>query len=186
MKRSALFHSHQCHGASFTEHHGWTLPAFFQSPEAEAEAARTGVAIGDVSYRAKFESRTRPVRNGWTLGANHYLTIGEPPLDPPPGAIDVSSVYADFILAGPCGKDLLGKLTSLCLSDAALPNGACAQASVAHVHAIIFREDLPQTPAYSILISREYAESVWESMLHAGHEYHARPFGLQALSLLKA
>jgi glycine cleavage system aminomethyltransferase T len=186
MKRSALFHLQQRDGASFIEHHGWTIPAFFQPPETEAEGARVGVGVADISYRAKFEGRTRPERNGWFLGANHYLTVGDPPLDPPFGATDVSSVYANLLLAGPRGKDLLAKLTSLRLSGDALPSGACAQASVAHAHAIVLREDLTQTPAYHILISREYAESVWESILHAGHEYHLQPFGLKALELLRA
>jgi glycine cleavage system aminomethyltransferase T len=183
MKRSALFHLCRRDGASFMEHHGWTLPAFFQSPEAEAQGALARVGIADISYRAKFEGRTRPERYGWLLGANHYLTIGEPPLDPPSGATDVSSVYANLLLAGPRGEEVLAKLTSLRLSG--LPNGACAQASVAHAHAMVLREDLPQTPAYHILISREYAESVWESILHAGHEYHLQPFGLQALGRLR-
>src|ERR1700735_4767831 len=181
MKRSALFHVCRRSGASFAEHHGWALPAFVQPPETEASAARASVGIADISYRAKFEGRARPERNGWLLGANHYLTIGDLPLEPPSGATDVSSVYANVLVAGPRGQDLLGKLTSLRLSGDALPSGACAQASVAHAHAIVLREDLPQTPAYHLLISREYAESVWESILHAGHEFHLQPFGLKAL-----
>jgi glycine cleavage system aminomethyltransferase T len=186
MKRSALFHSCRLSGASFIEHHGWTLPAFFQAPEAEAGAARAGVGIADISYRVKFEGRTRPERNGWLLGARHYLTIGDPPLDSPPGATDVSSVYANLLLAGPRSQDVLSKLTSLRLAVDAFPSGTCAQANVAHAHAIVLREDLPDLTAYHLLISREFAESVWESILHAGHEYHLRPFGLQALELLKA
>jgi len=186
MKRSALFHLCQHHGANFMEHHGWTLPAFFQPPETEAKGARAGVGVADMSYRAKFEGRTRPDRNGWFLGADHYLTIGDPPLDAPPGATDVTSVYANLLLAGARSKDLLAKLTSLRLSADALPNGSCAQASVAHAHAIVLREDLAQTPAYHVLISREFAESVWESIGHAGHEYELCLLGLQALELLKA
>ncbi len=128
-----------------------------------------------------------PKRNGWLLGAHHYLTIGDPPLDPPSGATDVTSVYTNLLLAGPRSRDVLSKLTSLRLSDDALPTGGgCAQASVAHAHGTILREDFPQLPAYHLLISREYAESVWESILHAGHECHMRPFGLKALELLRA
>ena len=186
MKRSALFYLCQRDGASFIEYHGWMLPDFFHPPETEAEGARAGVGIVDISYRAKFEGRARPERNGWLLGANHYLTIGDPPLEAPFGATDVSSVYANLLLAGPHSQNLLAKLTSLRLSGDALPNGECAEANIAHAHAIVLREDLPQTRAYHVLISREYAESVWESMLHAGHEYHLHPFGLKALELLRA
>lgn len=185
MKRSALFHLCQRDSASFIEHHGWTLPAFYQAPETEAKETRAGVGLADISYRAKFEGRIAPVRQGWRLAANHYLTIGDPPLDPPAGATDVSSVYANLLLVGPRSRDVLSKLTSLRITDEALASGSCAQASVAHAHATVLREDFGQLPAYHVLVSREYAESVWESILHAGHEYHLRPFGLKALELLR-
>lgn len=184
MRKSALFYLHRRSGANFEEHHGWTLPASFQPAEAEAASVRAAVGLADISYRAKFDGKTAPERNGWRLGADHYLTIGDPPLGQPVGTTDVSSVYANLLLAGPHGGDVLAKLTSLRLS--AVPNMTCAQASLAHVHAILLHEDLRDAPAYHILISREYAESVWESILHAGHEYHLLPFGLKALELLKA
>ena len=186
MKRSALFHLHQRSGAVLGEYHGWAMAASFETPEAEAAAVRASAGLADVSYRAKFDGKNAPERNGWMLGARHYLTAGDPPLEAPPGATEVTSVYANLLLAGPKSRAVLGKLTSLRVSDDRLPNGACAQTSLAHVHAILLREDLPQTAAYHVLISREYAESVWEAMLHAGQEYHLRPFGWKALELLKA
>jgi glycine cleavage system aminomethyltransferase T len=53
------------------------------------------------------------------------------------------------------------------------------------VHAIVLREDIRSIPGFHILISREYAESVWEAIVHAGHEFHLQPFGLEALTLLR-
>lgn len=143
----------------------------------------SGVGLADISYRAKFESKIRPERLWWRLSSSLYLAIGEPPLDPPLEAVDVTSVYANLFLAGPHSRDVLAKLTSL--DCQALPNQSCGQASVAHAHAIVLREDLNSLPAFHLLISREYAESVWESILHAGHEFHLQPFGLQALQLLR-
>jgi len=29
-------------------------------------------------------------------------------------------------------------------------------------------------------VSREYGEAVWESIVHAGHEFHLCPFGFEA------
>jgi glycine cleavage system aminomethyltransferase T len=139
--------------------------------------------LADVSYRAKFESKTRPERQWWRLSSSLYLTIGEPPLDLPVEATDVTSVYANLFLAGPHSKDVLAKLTSL--NCESLPNQSCGQASLAHAHAIVLREDLGLLPAFHILISREYAESVWESIMHAGHEFHLQPFGLETLQLLR-
>lgn len=107
-------------------------------------------------------------------------------LPPPVYVTEVTSVYAQFLLAGPCCRQVLGKLTSLNLSETSLPDLACGQSRVAHVHAIILRHDLDGIPAYQLLVSREYGESVWDSVLHAGHEFHLAPFGLQAHQLLKA
>ena len=184
MKRSALYHLHVRSGATFTGHHGWEIPGSFSAPEAEASGARNSVGLADISYRAKFQSKSQPERYWWRLSSHHYLTIGEPPLDSPPDATDVTSVYANLLLAGPHSQNVLAKLTSL--NCERLPNQSCGQASIAHTHAIVLREDLTGVPAFHILVSREYSESVWESIVHAGHEFHLQPFGMKALQLLKA
>lgn len=185
MKRSALFHLHTRSGAHFIEHHGWEIPAWFSSPETEADGVRNGVGLTDVSYRVKFDSKMPPESGWYRLGSHHYLTIGEPTFDSPAGTTDVTSVYANLILAGPRSKDVLAKLTSLKLSEESLPNLSCGQANLAHIHTIMLREDLKRLPAFHILISRDYSESAWESIVHAGDEYHLRPFGLKALELLR-
>jgi glycine cleavage system aminomethyltransferase T len=185
MKRSALFHLHQLAGAKFVERHGWEMPFSFASPESERSQVREQVGLADLSYRAKFDTKTAPSRPFWALGKNHYLIVGEPPLSPPAGATDVTGVYAELLLAGPWSEAVLSKLTSLNLSDAAVPNLSCAQASLAHAHTIFLREDIRSIPGFRLLISREYAESAWEAIVHAGHEFHLQPFGLGALELLR-
>jgi glycine cleavage system aminomethyltransferase T len=55
---------------------------------------------------------------------------------------------------------------------------------VAHVPGIILRDDLGDIPAYHLLVSREYGESVWDAILHAGHEFHIAPCGLKALEFV--
>ena len=182
MKRSALFYLHRRAGARFIEHQGWELPASFLPPE--QEQVRESVGLADLSHLLKFDLKKQPQQQGWRLGTDHYLMLGESPLDPPLGAIDVSSVYTSFRLVGPRSRDVLNKLTSLNVSDAKLPNLSCAQASVAHAHAMILREDMGAIPAFHLLVSRDYGESVWESIVHAGHEFHLCPFGLQALQAL--
>jgi glycine cleavage system aminomethyltransferase T len=184
LKHSGLFYFHQRQGARFIEHRGWELPAFFSSPSEETADVRVNAGLADQSHLVKFDFDKEPPSNGWCLGANHYLMLAEPPLDPPPGAIDVSSVYACMLLAGPRSRDILSKLTSLNVSSAALPNLSCAQTLVAHAHAIVMRDDIASLPAVHLLVSRDYAESVWESIVHAGREFHLRPFGLLALGSL--
>jgi glycine cleavage system aminomethyltransferase T len=185
MKRSALFYLHSRAGAKFTERHGWGIPSRFTSPGSEVAHVCGHVGLADLSYRTKFDTKTEPEIPFWLLGRNHYFVVGEPPLDLPFGAIDVTSVYADLFLAGPWSKAVLGKLTSLNVSEATLPNLSCAQTSLAHVHTIVLREDLGLIPGFHLLVSREYGESVWDAIVHAGHEFHLQPFGLGALTLLQ-
>jgi len=184
IKRSALFRLHERLGAKFLQHQGWELPGSFHSSEDEAAEVRKSAGLADLSHLLKFDLQKQPQEKGWRLGANHYLMLGEAPLNLPAGAIDVSSVYSSFRLAGPRSRDVLNKLSSLNVSEASLPNLSCAQASVAHAHAILLREDIRSMPAFHLLVYREYGEAVWESIIHAGHEFHLRPFGLQALQLL--
>jgi glycine cleavage system aminomethyltransferase T len=183
MKRSALFHLHQRSRASFASYHGWEMPAAFSSPDEESAAVRSRVGLTDISYRTKFESKIQPKRQWWLLASAHYLSIGEPPVEPPLEATDVTSVYANLLLMGPRSKDVLAKLTSLDCES--LADQSCAQTGIAHVHAILLREDVHSLPAFHILVSREYAESLWQSILHAGHEFDLVPFGLRALDLLR-
>jgi glycine cleavage system aminomethyltransferase T len=184
MKHSALFHLHQRSRATFASYHGWEMPAAFSSPDEELAAVRSRVGLADISYRPKFESKMQPKQQWWRLASAHYLSIGEPPLEPPLDATDVTSVYANLLLIGPRARDVLAKLTSLDCES--LADKSCAQTSVAHTHAILMREDVNSLPAFHILVSREYSESVWESILHTGHEFDLAPFGLRALDLLRA
>jgi glycine cleavage system aminomethyltransferase T len=114
------------------------------------------------------------------------ISAAPPDLSLPPAVYvtDVTSVYCQLLLAGPRSRDVLRKLTSLNVGDGALPNLSCAQASVAHVHSTVLRDDINNIPAFHVLFSRESAESAWEAILHAGHEFQIVPFGLRALELM--
>lgn len=208
IRHPALFHTHREAGASLTGHHGWQVPAYFAGAEVEAEHLARSAALGDVSWMIKLDLKgdglemAPVVSDGrvWGLGRRHYLVTCEPAVSDAVSAqvrsgspassglpqqfhiTDVTSVYAQFLLAGPRSIDILRKLTSL--KVAALQNLACGQASLAHVHSTVLRDDLRKIPAYHILVSREYSESVWHAILHAGQEFQLSPFGLQALQLV--
>lgn len=174
---------------------------------------RRAAGLADLSWVLKFDLKGQgakdlpPLNQGlfsWPLAPLHFLVTCNPSarsplmealqelqgagsdlsLPPPLYITDVTSVYAQFLLAGPRCREILGKLTSLNLSDRALPDLSCGQSSVSHVHAIILRNDLEGFPAYHLLISREYGESIWESVLEAGEEFDLVPLGLQAQQLL--
>src|ERR1700746_1624475 len=158
MRLSALFYWHQQQGATFTQHQGWELPAYFLPVEQESAAVRKNAGLIDVSYLRKFDLQHEPHQKSWRLGAKHYFIIGDSPLNPPGPAIDVTSVYGCFRLIGPRSRDILSKLTSLNVSDVALANLSCGQASLAHTHTIVMREDIKSIPAFHLLVSRECGE----------------------------
>ena len=214
IKQTALFNTHQHSGASLIEHHGWQVPACFSNSEDEAARVRESVGVADVSWMLKFDLKGYGLKSplalgegafSWALGPLHALVTCDPSsrrevmdrfqglqtagadlaLPPPVYVTEVTSVYAQFLLVGPHCREVLSTLTSLNLSENSLPNLSCGQSSLAHVHAIILRQDLQGIPAYQLLVSREYGESVWEFVLHAGHEFHLSPFGLQAQQFLK-
>jgi glycine cleavage system aminomethyltransferase T len=185
MKRSALYTLHRRAGATFADYSGWELPAFFVSSEQEARQIRDGAGLADISYLSKSDFIREPQRPSWRLGANHYLSVSAPSPDASTAGIDVTSVYAALHLVGPRAQDVLGKLTSLNLSEAAFPDRRSAQASLAHVPAIFLREDVGALPAFYLVITRDYAESVWEAILHAGHEFNLCPSGLESLRSLQ-
>jgi heterotetrameric sarcosine oxidase gamma subunit len=175
---------------------------------------RESVGLADVSWMLKFDLKGYGLKNPpalgeeaflWVLGPLHCLVTSDPSiqdqvterlkelrtagadvsLPPPVYVTDVTSVYAQFLLAGPRCREVLSKLTSLNLSEGSLPNLTSGQSSLAHVHAIVLRKDIDRIPAYHLLVSREYGESVWDSLLHAGHEFYLSPFGLQAQQMLR-
>jgi glycine cleavage system aminomethyltransferase T len=209
VRQTPLFHKHEQSGASLMDHHGWRVPAYFTFAQKEAECLTNNAALSDVSWMVKLDlkgygMKTPPrLRNAreWCLGREHYLVTCLPgaeqdvltqlrdfqapqdlQLPPPVYVTDVTSVYAQFLLAGPQSRSVLRKLTSLNVT--ALANLGCGQASVGHVSGIVLRDDLGDIPAYHVLVSREYGESVWDAILHAGHEFHLARCGLKALEFV--
>jgi glycine cleavage system aminomethyltransferase T len=209
IRQTLLHHWHEQAGASLLDHHGWRVPAYFTWAQKEAEQLTKSAALSDLSWMVKLDLKgyglkTPPALTGaraWHLGPQHYLatcdpaaseavlaelrSVSAPPdlsLPPPVYITDVTSVYAQFLLAGPRSRDIMRKLTSLNVS--ALEKLACGQVSLAHAHSTVLRDDLERIPAFHILVSRDYGESVWEAILHAGHEFQLAPFGLKALEFV--
>ncbi len=192
------------------EHHGWQIASSFGNPSNEARRARESVGLADVSWMSKLNLQGsglksapdfRPEACSWLLARRQFLLTCEPSATAgvlnrlqqlqnadaasPIYVTDVTSAYTQLMLVGPRSREVLSKLTSLNLSEGARANLTCAQAGVAHVHAIVLRDDLSGIPAFRLLVGREYGESVWESILHAGQEFDITRFGLEAQKLLQ-
>jgi len=202
MKYSALASKHEALGAVWTDLYGWRMPAQFTSAEGETAQVRQGAGLADLSWMTKLDVKgsgvkTAPRLDGdaqtWVLGPLQLLLTCTPDrrdsvwerLCALAGVYvtDMTSAFAQFMLAGPRAGDTLRKLTSL--DVAALPDRQCAQGGVAHVRAIVLREDLGQLLAFHLLVGREYGEGVWEATAHAGHEFELIPFGATAGELLR-
>jgi glycine cleavage system aminomethyltransferase T len=213
IRQSPLAAVHRRLAAEMDDVHGWQLALRYTEPQTEAAAVRERAGLMDLSWVAKidlkgFALNAPPLVPStaacYHLGTTHYLAVCEPEERPslesairqmetaptaldlpqPVYATDVTSAFADLLLAGPLSRKILAKLTSLNISDSALPDRQCAQASVAHVRAIVLRRDLGKLPAFHLLPGRDYSESVWDAVMHAGAEFDLRPFGWCAYRLL--
>jgi glycine cleavage system aminomethyltransferase T len=177
-RHSALHHCHlEAHGQLKT-FSGWQLRAWYTHPLRELGEVRASVGICDVSYLSKLDLRgpapefPAPARL-WKLTPAHALVTSPQPIAfvASSSVTDVTSVYSAILLAGPKSREVLQKLTTLNVSDGAMPEGAARQTRLAHVNATILRSE-----GFLILNTRDVAEYVWQTLLHAG----AQPFGMVA------
>jgi heterotetrameric sarcosine oxidase gamma subunit len=191
-------------GAPMMDHAGWQTAASFTSPREEMARVSASAGLADVSWMTKLDLKGTGVNaltaldarsRSWALGPAHLLVTCDPEARDSVLAqvssadglsvTEVTSVFAQVVLAGPRARDILRKLTSLNVSEAALPDLGCGQTTLAHVRgAILLRQDLGGLPAFHILVGRDYGEDIWDSLLHAGHEFDLAPFGFEAFEAL--
>jgi glycine cleavage system aminomethyltransferase T len=177
-RQSPLHHCHLEAHAQLKSFSGWQLPAWYSEPSSELAQVRASAGISDASYLAKLDLRGPAVNFAsparlWQLTPAHALVTSPRTIDFIPSSFltDVTSIYSAILLAGPKARDVLHKLTTLNVSDSAMPESSARQTRVAHVNATILRSE-----GFLILNTRDVAEHVWEALLHAG----AQPFGMVA------
>ena len=204
VRRTALYRKHLSLGAAMTNFHGWQVAAQFSAPEDEARLAREAAGLADVGWMGKLEVQglwaEAPAigfgsRSLWPLARGRWLATYRPEerdaatdeiqalasRNPCARLTDVTSVFAAFQLSGPRSREVLRRVTSLDLSDSSLPEGACAQAGLAHVHTIFLRRDAGGFPCFWLLAAREFGEFTWDALMHAGRKFGIVPIGLAAL-----
>lgn len=99
--------------------------------------------------------------------------------------VDMTSVFAGMLVAGPRGRDVLAKLTELDLAPGVFGDLACTSAGLAQVHALVMRRDRGSVPCHEVYVSRDLGEFVWDAALAAGAEFGIAPFGGEALQRLE-
>jgi sarcosine oxidase subunit gamma len=143
--------------------------------------AALGVALDSAANRATARGTTTilwvgpgrwlvvaPERDGSDLEAR--LLAG---LAGTQGAItDLGNGRTVLRIAGPRGRDLLAKGSSIDFHGRAFPAGSCAQGLLGHVGALIHAVDA--APTFDLYIARSYAQTVWEWLGESAAEYGYR------------
>lgn len=106
-----------------------------------------------------------PPARVWQLTPRHSLITSPDavPYEASWAVTDVSSVYSAVRVWGTRAKEVLQKLTTLNVNEHAMPAGTARQARLAHVNAIILRDQ----DGFITLSTRDVAQYVWEALLHA-------------------
>src|SRR4051812_10813996 len=97
----------------------------------------------------------------------------------------VSDQWAQFAVAGPMARSALTPLVGRDLSDAAFPFMAAGEAVVAGVAGRLYRISFSGELAYEVSVPAHHALPVWEAILDVGAPFGLRPYGLDALNLLR-
>ncbi len=208
LARTPLHTWHEAHGARFVERGGWQVVSAYSTPQREAEAARAGLGVADVSAAAKRSLRgpmpadPAPLRVALRPGpvlacrltADHLLllatapdaALGEQAAGTGVRPLDMTSAYAGFCLVGPHWDEVLRHLTQLDVRPARFPPDSCAETALAGVEALLVRSADLALPAVRLYVSWDVGEYVWERLLEAGRPYGITPLGLDALALCAA
>jgi glycine cleavage system aminomethyltransferase T len=99
---------------------------------------------------------------------------------------DVGDQWAQFALAGPRSRQVLGALVpDLDLSNEGFPFMAASAATIAGVPGRLFRISFSGELAYELAIPAGHALRVWSAALEAGRAFGIEPYGLDALNSLR-
>ncbi len=98
---------------------------------------------------------------------------------------DVADRWAQFALAGPRAREVLQGLVDLDIADAAFPFMAATGARIAGIAGRLFRISFSGELAYEVAVPAGHAGHVWAALLEGGAPHGIRPYGLDALNVLR-
>jgi methylglutamate dehydrogenase subunit C len=100
--------------------------------------------------------------------------------------VNVADQWAQFAVAGPHARMVLSRVVTGCdVSDAAFPFMAAGEAVIAGVTGRLFRISFSGERAYEVAVPARHALTVWQALLAAGADVGIRPYGLDALNLMR-
>jgi glycine cleavage system aminomethyltransferase T len=191
-----LHQTHLSMGAVMGDVDGWQLPLSYDDPDRETTAIQESVGICDITGSQIQRVKSRQPENvppvgtvvengGLTMARltdDETLIIGSAELSSDLRVIDITSGYARFKIAGPESGKLLSAMTDIDLRDRSMPNLTCAQAGFAGVHGTLLRIDIGSTPAYELLVSREFADYAWHTAIESLPAGTVVPIGFEVLN----
>jgi sarcosine oxidase subunit alpha len=101
-------------------------------------------------------------------------------------AVSVTEQFAQFALAGPRSRDVLGRLLPRCdVSDGALPHLGILQTEVDGTPVIVYRMSYSGERAYEIAVGADCGEALWTRILECGEPFGIAPYGTEAMGVLR-
>jgi methylglutamate dehydrogenase subunit C len=99
---------------------------------------------------------------------------------------NVADHWAQFAIAGPLARKVLeAAAPATQLNNETLPFMAAGNINVADVPGRVFRISFSGELAYEVAVPARHALGVWTTLLDAGKPYGVRPYGLDALNVLR-
>ncbi len=95
--------------------------------------------------------------------------------------VELSSGFASLVLAGPAARLVLGDCFPVDVHDRVLPDRHLTSGPVAGIRTVVGRLDRGGAPSFTLLVARDLAVSLWETLLEVGAMHGLRPVGANAL-----
>src|SRR5262249_51801714 len=95
--------------------------------------------------------------------------------------------WAQFSIAGPRSRDLLGKLLDekFDLGDRAFPHLAARELALGGVPARLFRLSFSGELAYELAVPARHGDALIRAIMTLGAEYGITPYGTEALGVMR-
>ncbi len=98
----------------------------------------------------------------------------------------VSDHWATFAIAGPRSREVLAAaFPDRDVSDAAIPFLAVREARFEGLECLIMRNSYSGERAYEVYVPADWGQAFWERALAVGADYDLRPYGTEAMGVLR-
>lgn len=100
--------------------------------------------------------------------------------------ISTTDGWAQFAVAGPNARNLLSKIIDMDITNEAFPFMACAETTVCGgTPARLFRISFSGELAFEIAVPARYGDAMMTTLMEAGEEFDAVPYGTEALGVMR-